>query len=858
MGLRTRAISVAGSGLMLTGLLVAVVPAPAVAAVQPAWTLDTLAGSGPGGWGGFSGDGGPAVQAEMNFPTGAGVGPDGSVYIADDFNNRIRKVNPAGIMSTVAGTGESGYNGDGIPATQAMINSPTGGVGFDAAGNIFFGDTGNGRVRRIDHNGIVTTVAGDGTLYTYGGDGGPATSAQLNGPQSPTFDAAGNMYFADWGSQRIRKVDTNGTITTVAGGGSPADGLGDGGLATDAALSNINDVYAMPDGTLYIADTFNNRVRKVDTAGIITTVAGNGSFAYTGDGGPATDAALKAPVGVTVQGSGNIFIADYHNSVVRRVDVNGTIDTVLGTGEPIYGTDGSYGPLSTIGRPQELDFDRDGNLLVSIPDENRVRRLGTSYLWIDSRPDPLRQGDAFTYRMTVSGLPKTATGVTLATTLPNQVTFGSVNTSQGSCTQAQAKISCTLGTVTPGTEVTVSIGVTARKAGQVPITATIGASNLGDIPAAHTMTAYTRIADASCGMVVTKSTVLKDSIGPCSGDGIRIAADNITLDLGGNKVFGFDGPGDGTQGGIKLVNRTGVTVRNGTVTGFDGGIMLKGGASNTVTGMTVRDNVGPTNVFNALLGDGIILFDSPGNTISNNTVSGNGNFDGIGVFGPGADNNRILGNKVTGSHGQGIIVNGANDAGEAVFITGSLVSGNTSSNNDNAGISNINNTFGTVENNIVRNNGFNGIAVQAGVRAGDVDTELTVQNNQVSGNIVDGIQVARRTHGAKILNNTSTDNGRNYGGAYAGLYLFDLSDKTPDCSDNVWSGNKWGSALYNPPCTSAGGTGPAPPAPAAAVSSSEEAPKAANEPASHARALPPGLAKLADKPAPERGGRRAP
>jgi len=276
--------------------------------------ITTVAGNGANG---YSGDGGAATNASFWHATGVAVDSCGNLFIADFYNYRIREVGTNGIITTVAGNGTQGFSGDGGAATNAELNYPSD-VAVDSFGNLFIGDAANNRVRRVDTNGIITTVAGIGTAG-YSGDGGAATNAQLSSPGRVAWDGAGNLFIADGNGQRIRKVGTNGIITTVAGNGT-AGYSGDGGAATNAELNAPSGLAADRGGNLFISDNLNYRVRKVDTNGIITTVAGNGSYAsYSGDGGAATNAVVNGPSGLALDSAGNLFIADYFNNLVRRV-----------------------------------------------------------------------------------------------------------------------------------------------------------------------------------------------------------------------------------------------------------------------------------------------------------------------------------------------------------------------------------------------------------------------------------------------------------------------------------------------------------------------------------------------------------
>ena len=277
--------------------------------------VTTVAGNGTNG---YSGDGGAAISASLNLPTGVTLNAFGNLLIADFSNQRIRKVSTNGIITTVAGNGTNSYSGDGGAATNASLFYPDG-VALDPLSNVFIADRNNSRIREVSPNGIITTVAGIGSA-AYSGDGGAATNAQLFYPTGMAVDAKSNLLIADMGNQRIRRVDINGIITTVAGNTNQGGYSGDGGAATSARLYSPWSVAVDAYGNLFIVDSQNQRIRKVDTSGIITTAAGNGSFGFSGDGGAATNARLNYPTGVAVDATGNLFIADHDNSRIRRVN----------------------------------------------------------------------------------------------------------------------------------------------------------------------------------------------------------------------------------------------------------------------------------------------------------------------------------------------------------------------------------------------------------------------------------------------------------------------------------------------------------------------------------------------------------
>jgi trimeric autotransporter adhesin len=326
---------------------------------------------------GGSGDSAPATAAVLIAPSSVALDSAGNLYIADKFNNRIRKVNLATkVITTVAGTGVGGFSGDGGPATSAKILTPFG-VAFDAAGNLYIADDDNYRIRRVDAaTGIITTVAGNGE-YAFSGDGGPATAASLGETSSVAVDAAGNIYIGDWTNLRIRRVDAaTGIITTVAGGGSSAS-IGDGGPATAAQLWYPEGVSVDAAGNLYIADTGNGRIRKVDAVTkIITTIAGGGTPPAIGDGGPATAASLSYPSGVSVDAAGNLYIADTGNNRIRKVSAaTNIISTVAGTGTKGFSGDGGAAISAQLDSPNGLAVGASGIIYIADTENDRVRAV---------------------------------------------------------------------------------------------------------------------------------------------------------------------------------------------------------------------------------------------------------------------------------------------------------------------------------------------------------------------------------------------------------------------------------------------------------------------------------------------------
>jgi trimeric autotransporter adhesin len=332
--------------------------------------ISTIAGNGVLS---YAGDGGLATAAQMNTPEAVAVDASGNLYIADTVNNVVRQISTKGVITTIAGNGTAGFSGDNGAATSAMLNAPQG-VAVDSSGNVYVADTANARVRKIS-GGTITTVAGSGT-QGYAGDGSAATSAMLNTPVGLAFDKSGNLYIADVDNSVVRRVSPGGTISTVAGNGSQGY-TGNAGPATAAMLNGPQGVTVDSSGNLYISDTLNGVIREVSSSGIISTFAGNGIDGYSGDGGLATSAEFGSPTGIAVDSGGNVYIAD-SGARIRKVFASGIIETIAGSGVRGYSGDGGVATSATMNGAQGLAVDSKGDVFIADASNNAIRELAAA------------------------------------------------------------------------------------------------------------------------------------------------------------------------------------------------------------------------------------------------------------------------------------------------------------------------------------------------------------------------------------------------------------------------------------------------------------------------------------------------
>ncbi|MFI5195949.1 MAG: T9SS type A sorting domain-containing protein [Chitinophagales bacterium] len=351
-----------------------------------AQTIKTIAGNGTTG---YTGNGGQATFCEMNNPNCVFSDGSGDIYIADENNNCIRKISNTGVITTIAGNGTAGYSGDGGQAIAAMLNQPTG-VVKDAAGNLYIADMMNDVIRKVNTSGIITTFAGNGIAgYCSANEGGQATDARIWMPAGVAVDRLGNVYIAEEGNSIIQKVNTSGIINTVAGVFYFPSGLysGDGGPAVTARLNQPTGVFLDTAGNMYIADNGNNCIRKVNTSGYISTIAGVDTAGYSGDGGTATSAKLNLPSSVCADATGNIYIADNGNHRIRKISTMGIITTIAGTGIAGYGGDGGCATAAQLNFPTSVYVDTSKNIYIADAGNSRIRKIINSNLSVPDLPD---------------------------------------------------------------------------------------------------------------------------------------------------------------------------------------------------------------------------------------------------------------------------------------------------------------------------------------------------------------------------------------------------------------------------------------------------------------------------------------
>lgn len=509
-------------------LFIATLNVQSVLKVSPAGIVSTVAGTGTAG---FSGDGGPATSAQLRGPNGIAVDTGGNLYIADTGNQRIRKIAPDGTITTVAGTGAAGFSGDSGPASLAQVWYPTG-VAVDGNGNLYIAD--NQHIRKVAVDGTISTVAGTGNSG-YSGDNGPAKSAQINIPQSVTVDGVGNLFIADTHNNCIRKVSVGGTITTVAGTGV-AGYSGDNGLATTAQLYMPYAVAVDTIGNLFIADNYNGRIRKVSPDGIINTVAGGGQPSdNVGDNGPATAARVGNPSGVAVDSSGNLYIADTDNYLIRKVlGIGGGSLSLVGT---------SYASLSggslTAGNVT-------ANQAVSLNGsytENGVTKSASLTVTVNSAATVTVPGAPTAVSATTGNAQATVSFTAPSSTGGSSITGYTVTSTPGNITATGTSSPITVTGLTNGTSYT----FTVKASNGVGTSATSSASP-AVTPAPAAVTFSVNLSGTGSGTITSSPAGITCGVTTCSGSFTN--GTNVTLTVtpaSGSTFAGWGGDCTGTS-----------------------------------------------------------------------------------------------------------------------------------------------------------------------------------------------------------------------------------------------------------------------------------------------------------------------
>jgi len=599
----------AAGGILLA--MVAAVPVRIFAQqLAPVWGVSTVAGTGTLG---DSGDSGQATKATLNKPVGVAVDRAGNLYISEanttagSITSVIRKVTPEGIISTIAGKpGSVGYAGDGGAASAALLNNPYG-IEIDRDGNLLIGDISNYEIRKIDMtSGIITTVAGIRGSAGYTGDGGPATSAKLYTAYTAASDAAGNIYIADNHNNVIRKVDTAGNISTFAGTGI-AGHSGDGGPAKSAQISGPYSVWVDPAGNLYINElgAGASYIRMIDTAGIIHTIAGSGTAGYSGDEGSATAARLNTPHGTVIDGRGNFYIADETNQIIRGVDSAGVIHTIAGiyNGKSFSG-DGVPALAAKFNYPYGIAIDSNNNLYVPDTLNNRVRQLS-----LNTVAPPVAIGGSSTQNLFVAS----TTAVTLTSATISPLGDFSVGALSGCSfgTQLAANTPCTIpytftptaaGLRTAQLTLTDSAGIVSR----------IGITGMGIAPqVAFGLSSISTIAGTGTAGFNAASGSASGALLNMPRGGVADSAGNLFFaDSGNNAIRRIDA----VSGAITTVAGTGQP-------GYSGDGSAATAAQLNVPAKVVVDATG--NLYIADTGNNVIRFvDASTGFIS--TIAGNG------------------------------------------------------------------------------------------------------------------------------------------------------------------------------------------------------------------------------------------
>ncbi len=499
--------------------------------VTPGATASTIAGTGTLG---YSVDGGAASSATVAQPGAVAYDKSGNLYVADTNNHVVREITPSGTITTIAGTGAEGFSGDGGTATAAQLDTPTG-VAVDASGNIYIADSHNHRIRKV-FGGTITTVAGTGTPG-FAGDGGAASAAQLALPTGVAVDTSGNVYIADTNNHRIREIQVSGfgsgNISTIAGDGEELY-AGDGGAATAAALDSPTGVAVSSTGSIYVADRLNQRIRVFTVGGNIGTVAGSGgvsfSGGFSGDGASAAAAQLARPSGVSIDASGNVYVADSDNQRIRKLVNGGAIATVVGTGAQGFGVDGGASTSAILNAPKSVAPDASGNLVLADTLDQRIRKSSLPLL---------------TFTNDGVGIASTPQSVTLANTGSAAIAVASISFTGSFTTASGGTCTATPISLAPGASCTQNVaflptapGATSGSvvfggAGTVPQTILLAGTGT---QSGTTTTLTTNVPTALTGQAITFTATVKPSgLGAPSGN---VAFYNGGILIGSSPVSG--------------------------------------------------------------------------------------------------------------------------------------------------------------------------------------------------------------------------------------------------------------------------------------------------------------------------------
>ncbi len=718
------------------------------------------------------------------IPNDITVGPDGNLWVPYEFDSHIAKVTPSG-MATEYDTGQ-------------FLIFPRLVAGSD--GNLWMMD-GGFSVYKVSTAGAITAsypLSDSGFELALGPDG--------------------NIWTTEFNSSQVARVTPAGTVTEFA----------------EPAGTYAVGITGGPDGNVWYAGQLNNSIGRVTPSGAIT------QFSLPGD------PSILSPDEITKGPDGNLWFTVI-NLAGQNQPTSANIPTgLIGKITPTGAVTEYVLPAGT--QPTQIGAGPDGDLWFTDYQHNEIGRItpgGQVGLFATAKQNYNGFGNIITgpdgriWFTLQSPAAVAAFSPFVPTPSPADLSALSVKS-----TSPSGGIHVLISGYNIGSATRVLFGDTPASSikvigpGQLEAVAPPHAPAAVDI-AVVTPSGTTVPSSASkfyynspdCGRVITHNTTLQSDLGPCYHDGVMIKADHVTLNLNGKRIFGFPGPSDGNAVGVLLVDRTHVQVRNGTVSGFDAGVVVSGGEANTLTHLTLKDNLGPDAPFNSTYGDGIFINHSPDNQVVGNTISHNGIYDGIGIYDPRSNYNVIKNNVIqntvgpsdTGPSGQGIIINGATGNGAATFIKSTLVKDNVVRGNASAGIANVNHVQGSIVGNTVTGNGAtnsigNGIGVSVGFNWDLGPTQMLIQGNEIHGNGVDGIRIGNplgfgtgSPNGNRILHNNAANNATNpaadtYEG---GIQGFDLHDLNPDCGTDIWSGNTWGSGGYSPPCTTTGASGPA-------------------------------------------------